>query len=201
MQIKRYRLREGKIPYLTIFTIGVFAGMLFMNFGKSILLEDTGLLDEYTLYHMKYMTVDSSALFYYVLRKRLGSVLLLAVLSTTYLGLAVCCGMTLWYGICAGAFLATAVIRYGIRGILLVVAGIFPQYVIYIPAMIILFLWCQSIYRTIYLEGTGGWSGANSFFLPKRILQLSGILLVFIIGCVMEGFVNPAVLKGILKIF
>ena len=44
-----------------------------MNMGKSILLEKTGPLDEYTLYHMKYMTINSNALFYYVLRQRFGN--------------------------------------------------------------------------------------------------------------------------------
>ena len=68
-----------------------------MNIGKSILLDKTGVFDEEVLYHMKYMTVDCNALFYYVLRKRLLTVLILAVLSTTYLGMAVCVGAALWY--------------------------------------------------------------------------------------------------------
>ena len=71
MRLGRYRTKNGKIPLATIFVAGLFLGMLILNFGKSILLDNTGLLDEYTLYHMKYMTVDSSALFYYVLRNRL----------------------------------------------------------------------------------------------------------------------------------
>ena len=148
MRIGRYRIYEGRLPLVTIFMAGLFVGIFFMNFGKSILLENTGLLDEYTLYHMKYMTVDSSALFYYVLRQRLSRIIILAVLSTTYLGLAVCIGISFWYGMCAGAFMATTVLRYGIKGILLVVTGIFPQYLIYVPAMIAMLLWCQKLYTS-----------------------------------------------------
>lgn len=201
MQIKRYQLREGKIPFATIFTVGVFAGIFFMNLGKSILLENTGLLDEYTLYHIKYATVDSSALFYYILKRRLSSVLILAVLATTYLGFVICCGVSLWYGVCAGAFLGAAVLRYGIKGILLVFAGIFPQYLVYVPAMIAMLWWCRNIYRMIYLDRTCGWEGTKPFLFPKSILQLVIIIVVFVVGCILESFLNPFVLKGLLNIF
>lgn len=194
MRIQKYRLQEGKLPLATIFTVGIFAGMILVNFGKSILLENTGLLDEYTLYHMKYMTVDGSALFYYILKQRLSGLLILAVLSTTYLGLVVCGGITLWYGMCAGVFLATAVIRYGLKGILLVVVGIFPQYLIYVPAMVVMLFWCQNLYRGIYLDRTYS-------FQPKCLLQLVVIFFAFFVGCVLESFLNPYLLQGLLKIF
>ena len=55
--------RKGTgLPVLPVFFAGLAAGILVMNIGKSILLENTGLFDEYTLYNMKYMTVDNSAL-------------------------------------------------------------------------------------------------------------------------------------------
>ena len=197
----KYRTKTGKIPLATIFAAGLFLGMLILNFGKSILLDNTGLLDEYTLYHMKYMTVDSSALFYYVLRNRLVRVLGLAVLSTTYLGMAVCVGYVFWYGMCAGIFLSAAVIRYGIKGILLVLAGIFPQYLLYVPMMIFLLLWCQRLYRMIYLEKHSASGLDKSRFLPKVILELGGVLLALLAGCVVESFLNPYLVIGLLKIF
>lgn len=194
MRGNRYRMRDGRLPLMTIFTVGLFAGIILMNVGKSILLENTGLLDEYTLYHMKYMTVDGKALFYYVLKERMGQLVLLAVFSTTYLGLAVCGGMTFWYGICGGAFLATAVMRYGVKGILLVVVGIFPQYLVYVPAMIIMLFWCQKLYRTIYLERA-------ELSITRQLLQLLGIAAAFVLGCMLESFVNPYLFKGFLQIF
>ena len=201
MRLGRYRTKNGKIPLATIFVAGLFLGMLILNFGKSILLDNTGLLDEYTLYHMKYMTVDSSALFYYVLRNRLVRVLGLAVLSTTYLGMAVCVGCVFWYGMCSGIFLSAAVIRYGIKGILLVLAGIFPQYLIYVPMMIFLLLWCQRLYRMIYVEKNSVSGLDKSRFLPKVILELGGVLLALLAGCVVESFLNPYLVIGLLKIF
>lgn len=201
MQRKRYQLREGKLPFATIFTVGVFAGIFCMNLGKSMLLENTGLLDEYSLSHMKYATVDGTALFYYVLKQRLGCILILAILATTYLGFVICCVVSLWYGVCVGAFLGAAVLRYGIKGMLLVFGGIFPQYLVYVPAMIAMLLWCRNIYRMIYLDRTLGWEGTRPFFFPKSIIQLVLIAAVFLVGCILESFLNPMILKGILNLF
>ncbi len=88
-----------RIRFGNLFLAGLIAGIFIMNIGKSILLESTGLLDEYTLYQMKYMTVDSNALFCYVLRQRIGSTLLLGILATSYLGMIVCAGAAFWYGL------------------------------------------------------------------------------------------------------
>lgn len=172
-----------------------------MNFGKSILLENTGLLDEYTLYHMKYMTVDSSALFCYVLRKRLGSALILIILSTTYLGMAVCIGVVFWYGMSAGVFLTALIIRYGLKGLLFALAGIFPQYFIYVPAMAALLIWCEKMYYSIYLKNYTDMQIENKYLLPKSIFKLLLILLGIALGCLMESFYNPHVMLALLKIF
>ena len=61
MQIAGKRIGMTKVPVLAVFCIGVVAGILVMYMGKSVLLKDTGLFDEDTLYHMKYMTVDGRA--------------------------------------------------------------------------------------------------------------------------------------------
>lgn len=63
MRIAGKRIWFGGKNLLPVFCAGLVAGIFIMNMGKSILLEDTGLFDEYTLYRMKYMTVDSGALF------------------------------------------------------------------------------------------------------------------------------------------
>lgn len=172
-----------------------------MSLGRGVLLENTSLLDKYALYHMKYMTVDSSALFYYVLRLRMKSSLTLAVLATTYLGLAVCAGAVLWYGLSAGAFLAAVVIRYGLKGVLFAFAGILPQYILYVPAMLALLAWCETLNRSIYFSNNAGGDAADGVVWPKRIAQLAVILCVLILGCLLESFMNPGLLEKFLKIF
>lgn len=185
---------------MLLFAAGFILGMIFVNIEKGMLLFDTGLLDEDTLYHMKYMTVDSSALFCYVLRKRMGVMLLLAVAATTYLGLAVCTASVLWFGFSAGGFLAVLLLRYGIKGLLLAAVGIFPQYVLYIPAFLLLLKWGEQLYRGIYLRGMGTDAGEKGF-VWKKLGQLAVVLGLTAAGCLLEGYINARLLLGFLKIF
>lgn len=192
------RSGTGRVPVWQLFVAGFLAGILIMKIGESILLEKTGIFDEEVLYHMKYMTVDHNALFCYVLRKRLLTVLILAVLSTTYLGMAVCMGTALWYGAAAGGVLAVMVLRYGIKGILLAAASLFPHYLIYFPVIFMLLAWGESVYVGIY-HRIGAETEQN--LLIKKTGQLAAIIGMTVAGCALEGYVNPEVFLSLLKIF
>lgn len=179
--------------------VGLLAGMFVVNIGKSILLGDTGLFDEHTLYQMKNMSLDGSALFCYVIRKRIGRLLILAVISTTYLGMAACLGAALWYGAAAGAFLTALALRYGLKGILLALVSIFPQYLLYVPAVLAMLPWCQELFRGIYVRGD--FSAGDRGVLLKKAGRLAGILAAVTLGCLLEGYINPWLVLGFLKIF
>ncbi len=190
----------GKVPVLAVFCIGVVAGILVMYMGKSVLLKDTGLFDEDTLYHMKYMTVDGRALFCYIFRKRILVVLGMAVLCTTYLGLVVCAGAVGWYGMSVGAYLSALALRYGLKGIFLALVGVFPQYLLYVPAMLALLGWCESLYRGIYSRSISA-DLADKGFWPGKVGSLALILGAVTVGCLLEAYVNPRFLLGYLKVF
>lgn len=189
-----------RIRFGNLFLAGLIAGIFIMNIGKSILLESTGLLDEYTLYQMKYMTVDNNALFCYVLRQRIGSTLILGILATTYLGMIVCAGAAFWYGLSAGAFLAALILRYGLKGIVFAVVGIFPQYLLYAPALAALLIWGTKLNRSIYFREYEGSAGGKYFWMGKA-LRFLGILFVMVLGCVLESFWNPQLMLALLKVF
>lgn len=193
--------KVGQRGFFPFFCAGLLAGIFIMNMGKSILLEGTGLFDEDTLCRMKYITVDGNALFCFIFRKRIVRLLILAVLSTTYLGMAAYYGMTFWYGTSAGAFLAALTMRYGFKGILLAFVSMFPQYLVYIPAVLALLSWCESTYRGIYTRGAGRPDKGDRAFLLKKAGQLGAILCAAALGCLLEAYLNPGLLLGFLKIF
>ncbi len=201
MRLQGIRVKTGKLPYLSLFVIGLILGTIIMNYGKKVLLENTGLLDEYTLYHMKYMTVDNSAFFYYLLRQRIMDVLLMVIIATTYLGVLFVAAKTLWYGAAIGMFLSAAVIRYGMKGIILVITGVFPQYIVYIPAYIILLNLCEKICRSIYFKKSSTEEISAINLIRSKIIQLLIIIGAVIIGCVLESFLNPIIFMNFLKIF
>ena len=192
-------LSDGK-KLLTVFCVGVLTGFFVMNIGKSILLENTGLFDEDTLYRMKYMTVDSSALFCYLFRKRMGVLIFWAVLSTTYLGYVVCLGVTVWCGMSTGVFFSVLMTRYGIKGIVLAVISLFPQYLFYLPAIIMMLGWGEDLYHAIYSRGMN-FNMTDKSFVMKKMVCLGLIALLVFMGCLSEGYVNPGILIGYLKVF
>jgi len=199
MQFGVKRIRTGRIPYLPLFIVGLMLGTIVMNAGKALLLEGTGLLDEYTLYQMKYMTVDSNALFVYVLGQRMKVAAILVIMATTYLGLIVSGGVVFWYGMSTGMFLSAVVIRYGLKGILFALIGIFPQFLFYVPAVVILIVWCEDTCRSIYFRG--GITDGIRRLLPKKLLQLLIIVSIMAAGCILESYVNPYFVSKLLKIF
>ena len=77
MKWNRSMLPAGKLPLHFLFLTGFVVGLFAVYFGRGILLNRAGMLDEDTLYRMKYMTVDSSILFWYVLCKRCRNFLVL----------------------------------------------------------------------------------------------------------------------------
>ena len=185
--------------FFTCFSVGVLIGIFVINIGKGVLLGDMGLFNEDTLSQMMYMTVDGNAFFCYILRKRIGRLLILAVLSTTYLGLASCMGISFWYGMSAGAFLTSLALRYGLKGILLAVIGLFPHYLLYVPAILLLLVWCEELFRGIYVRGE--FNAEDKGFLLKKAGRLLVILALATAGCLLEGYMNPYLLLGFLKIF
>ncbi len=186
---------------LPVFCAGLLAGFLVMKGGKSVLLDNTGFFDAYTLYHIRDMTVDQNALFYYVFRKRILGVLAMAVLATTYLGLAACLGGVFWYGMSAGAFVTALTLRYGIKGILLAAVCLLPQYLVYVPAALVFLKWAEALYRGIYSRSGGAFAAEDKSFLMKKSGQLIAVLCACAIGCLMEAYINPMLLAGYLKIF
>lgn len=191
-------MRRFVIP---CFCAGLVAGIFIMNIGKSIFLENTGFFDAYTLCQIKVMTVDRNALFYYVFRKRILKLLAMAVLSTTYLGLAFCIGAALWYGMSAGLFLSALLLRYGLKGIFLAVVCLLPQYLLYVPALLIFVRWADEVYYGIYSRSGNAIGAKNKGFLLKKSGQLTTIIGLYVIGCLLEGYLNPVLLLSFLKIF
>lgn len=200
MRIVEKWLRIGGRRLLPLFFAGLVIGVFIMNIGKSILLEETGLFDEDILSRMRYMTVDSNALFCYILRKRMLFLIGMAVLATTYLGLAACMAAVLWCGMSAGIFLTALMLRYGLKGLILAMVSVFPQFLFLIPAFLLLLEWSGSLYQTIYFQSRNA-GERERFPLAAKLGRLAGIILLLMLGCLLESYLNPALLIGYLRIF
>lgn len=186
-----------------LFTIGLFLGILVVNLGYDAWITDGSLLGTDMISRLKNSTPDGGSLFGYIVRHRLFTVCMLGLLATTIIGLPVVCGYICYSGLAAGCLLSVAVIRYGIRGVLLMAAGILPQGLLLVPAYTALFIWAVSVNRMLYSKGPykEPYMRYSKQTYIKKGVQIAGIMAVVIIGCLLESYVNPKMLHFILKIF
>ena len=182
---------------------GFFAGVLSMVLKKESLLYGTGFLDSYTLGPVKYLDPDTGKLLMTVFMQRLGEAALLIILSTTYLGSAASYFYQAWSGLAIGILTAGSVIRYGLKGILLIAGSLLPQQLILIPAFLMLCVKCCELCKIMYFRGgIGGFSGKDKGkLLIKKGLNMTVNIMLIVAGCFIEAYINPKILKLILRVF
>lgn len=189
--------------WLYLFVGSFFLGILIMNMGNEIFLGEAGIFNTSTMNRLKYIEINDGKFLAYVLRQRLGGCVVLLILSTTALGLISAYGVVLWQGMITGMLITAAVIRYGIKGLLLILGGMFPHQCLLIPGGIMLLGWCLENYYWFHRYGKGTvpyFRSRRQQFFHQGILLL-WIFLVMLIGCVLESYVNPILISDLVKIF
>ncbi len=182
--------RFERLPLIPLCAAGFFLGILlcFRSGGSG------NLLSPENLQTVKSMTLERNGYLHYVCKVRLETVFLLLLAGTTYLAPFVCGALTLWFGMGAGALLTTALMRYGIKGAMLLPVGCFPHFLVYIPAFYMLLRWCEQLFGYIYLRREPDSLG---IFLAKLLL----ILLAVSAGIFLESYVAPGIFQGMLRVF
>ena len=197
------QMNKGGYYLLYLFMIGLFLGILLVNIRYDVWAGEDGLLNAAMMKRLQSSEPDGNFLFGYILKHRVLVVLVIGMLATTMIGLPIVCGYVCYLGVSAGCILTIAVVRYGIRGLFFMAAAIFPQGILLIPGYFLLFIWGLDCHRELYgrVDGLEGRYLIGKQFILKKGIKLLGILLVIIIGCVVESYVNPKIVHFILKIF
>ena len=121
-----------------------------------------------------------SGMFLYCLQKRLGTALLLVLLALSGAGMICLIVFAAGSGLAAGMILTALSLRYGIRGSFFFLAALVPQQAVLVPGYCMLLEWC----------------------LHKKAASGVWISLAVIgIGCAVEGYVNPFILKAVMRLF
>ena len=186
-----------------LFLGSFFLGVFLMNMGNETLLTEEGIFSVTSVNRLKYIEIDNGRFLRYVLRQRMGEGAALILLSTTGIGLTAIYIWVIWQGVLAGMTITAAIIRFGIQGLLLLLGGMFPHQLLIIPAEVMLLGWC-------YENGRRGqpmagrqqpfYTGKKQQFLRQGI-GLLWILIVILIGCILESYVNPMLISDLVKIF
>ncbi len=186
MAIGRFQKLKGKeFSLLSAFVISLTVTMMFCVINKSERLFQSEVLAPETLSLLKFRGYSKGTLFLYIIQKRIWIIPFLFLMSTTYLAAPMVYGTIVGYGIALGSILSIALLRYGGKGVLLLLLCSFPQYIFYLPAWIVTFR--LSVSRRIT---------ERRFFLQLFVLEM-----VVLIGCFFESFINSMILSKVIKIF
>ena len=169
-----------KTIFIATFLVSVF-GILLL--GKESVKTST-LLDAHTLLNMEVKEPKKSALLLSVIRERWWPIPLLFMMSTTYLGKTVRYVMTAWYGVGMGVVFGILLLRYGLKGILLMIGAAIPHYFLYIAAFML---------SLKILE-------ERRVVNRKFVIQLIVIEAIVFLGCVSEATVTPYFMKKLIHI-
>lgn len=177
-----------------LFVLGMILGAIAVNILADSTVDRAGILSDYFLRQYKYLEIDRTELFLYILKKRMKWIVLLWAAGFTAAGIPSAAAAVLWMGFSAGTLMGIAVLKLGGWGLLFTASAIFPQILFYIPAWIF-FL------NGIYLKA-GGWTdrrGAGNS-LAGYVLLFVGMCLFMMFGILLESSLNPWVVRQILQI-
>lgn len=184
-----------KIFLLLSFVAGIFAA----NFMGREAVSHAGVLNDYFIEKFQYTQIKGENLFFYVVGERLPLLLLLFLLIVTSFGIPGGILALGWQGFSVGFMLSTGIAKYGVKGIMLVLGGLFPQYLFYLPVYI--FYCCMAVFLHQRLRGREGNMSDRGFIYGIGVLSVVLMLVMFVAGIFLESYVNPVILKNILKIF
>ena len=168
---------------LVFFMPGFLLGIIYVNFIAKQYMAEPGIFSEYFLEQFRSATVEAREYIWYLLKIRAVPFLVLVGLSFTKVRKAASVLFLVWTGIAFGILISAAVLNLGLKGSLLCVVGLFPQFLFYIPAYLVLLWHC-------YMVPQSGWNRQKTIFMS----------LMMAVGIMLELYVNPVLVKAFLSV-
>ncbi len=199
-RFERY-LHPNTIIYLLFlggFLIGMFLAFLLVKGGN-----EQGLLwIEHILQYMKYSEIQYGDFVFYVLKRRITFIVILALLCMSGKGKYLLLGGMAIAGGFVGFYITEFVIAKGILGSVLFAVSIFPHNLCYGYSYLFLLQWLikrRNKQTAINRDGQNErhFREVNTKDLLKKMTPVA----VVIMGILLECYVNPIILKLFLKIF
>lgn len=161
---------------------GFLLGVIYVNFIARRYVADPGIFSDYFLNQFLDVQIDVREYLWYLLRLRTVPFLVLTALSFTKARRVSVVLFLVWAGASGGILLSSAAADLGMKGCLLCVIALFPQFLFYIPAFVVLLWYC-------YTAPQSHWNRQKTVF----------VILAMSLGLITELYVNPVVVKAFLS--
>lgn len=164
--------------------LGFVFGIVYENVTYANQQSQNTFFQEDSLLQVLEKTIVSGEYFFYVLRMRLQMLLPVCIIGLVKWKKIFVNIFLVWTGFLFGAFLANAIIWQGVLGIILCITMLLPHMLFYVFGYYII-LW-------------------NFYKYPEQRWNVRKIVVCcvcFLIGIVVETYVNPWFVKGVLNLF
>ena len=182
------RNRGWKFRFIVLCAVGFLFGSIWCLWAG----KGTTILNTACLLQMKNFRPDTVEYLYYVAKLRFGAVFFLSIAAATNLAVPLIGGAAVWFGACFGMYAFSALLRYGIKGFILLQAALLPEFLLYLPAFLALFIWCMELNRMIRQQKTHS--------KGEMAVRFARIFMTIGAGVLLEGLLGPAIFRGILRI-
>lgn len=176
--------QEIKKLILVIFMCGFLAGILYVNMIARSYIVSMGILSDYFLEQFAENNLNTWEYMWYLLKLRVIPVILLLMLWTLRVKRIAAACLLLWTGFSSGLFLTAAVLKLGLKGILLCMIGILPHFICYIVVYGIILIY-------IFTYPDTRWNQTKSVCM----------VLFLLLGIISEYYVNPVLINIFIKAF
>lgn len=181
---------------ILLLLLGVLLGTIFANLFKDIYLSDITLTNSMNISKINTLQINYGSLLKFVLENNYKKYFLLWILSATVIGIPFMVLFIVYHGFCTGFIISISTMQYGLKGILLFLAYIFPQYLIYIPIYIFA-LWkgydmCINMY---YNTKTNMKSKMG--VVIERLPFILVLAVMLLLGSIVETYFNTFILQKV----
>lgn len=172
------KVQQNKAYIAVVCLLGFFAGILYANIVSNQIFRTSGIFSEYFLSQYPSIEIVPEEYLFYILRIRAIPLFLLVLLGQTKIRKAVVSVFLFWTGFSGGILIVSAIFRLGMKGILLFMIAITPQFLFYILGYAVI-VWY------FYTYPMSKWNYGKTIFLCCMML----------FGVAAEAYVNPILMK------
>jgi stage II sporulation protein M len=191
-----YGMKKFNI-YIAFLFLGVVLGVLFSNLFQHYYYTAWENWNGQFKLNLTSVQINGGDLLVYVIVEKLKAFVLLWVLSTTILGIPYIYIFCVYKGFTMGFLFCLVMQAYGVQAFLAFGAYYFPQCLIYIPVFLLTFAECKELSRQWGKDGPAGVLGKIKV-LKRYVWTFAILLVLLVLGCLLEAYGNPMVLRNII---
>ncbi|MCT4544135.1 MAG: stage II sporulation protein M [Vallitalea sp.] len=188
-----------KIQFI-LFIVAIVIGSIFANNLSSNKIDEYKLLSNYFITkfpNSNYLNID---LFKFILWKRVKLILGVWILGFTFFEIMINFLLVIYFGFSIGFLFSVGLITKGFKGYMMYLMLLIPQYLFYIPIIIYLIIKSTKFCTNLYHNNKSKRFNINKQMFVEYFFVLIICIIFTIIGCIMETYINPQLVKWYISV-